>query len=79
MATDEFRAGMDKLLRLAAWKRTAIMCAEAVWWRCHRALLSDYLKSRGIETIHILDASTVAVHPYTSVARQRAEELSPRS
>jgi uncharacterized protein (DUF488 family) len=49
--------------------RTAIMCAEAVWWRCHRSLISDYLKARGIEVIHILDANKTEPHPYTSPAR----------
>jgi uncharacterized protein (DUF488 family) len=76
METEEFRRGICKLLELAARRRTAIMCAEAVWWRCHRALISAYLKSRGVEMIHIMDAKTVSVHPYTSVARQRAEALS---
>ena len=47
----------------------AIMCAEAVWWRCHRSLISDYLKARGIEVLHILDANKVEPHPYTSAAR----------
>ena len=48
--------------------RAAIMCAEAVWWRCHRALISDYLKTRGIEVMHILDANKVEPHPFTSAA-----------
>jgi uncharacterized protein (DUF488 family) len=76
METEEFRKGMYKFLNLAARKRTAIMCAEAVWWRCHRALLADYLKSRGIDVIHIVDSQTLSTHPYTSVARQRAERYS---
>ena len=46
----------------------AIMCAEAVWWRCHRSLISDYLKVRGIEVMHILDANKTQPHPYTSAA-----------
>jgi uncharacterized protein (DUF488 family) len=45
------------------------MCAEAVWWRCHRALISDYLKAADIEVMHILDANKVEPHPYTSAAR----------
>ncbi|HEU5245852.1 MAG TPA: DUF488 family protein, partial [Candidatus Udaeobacter sp.] len=48
---------------------TAIMCAEAVWWRCHRSLISDYLKARGIEVTHILDANKTESHPFTSAAR----------
>jgi uncharacterized protein (DUF488 family) len=49
--------------------RVAIMCAEAVWWRCHRSLISDYLKARGIEVMHILDANKIEPHPLTSAAR----------
>ena len=45
------------------------MCAEAVWWRCHRSLISDYLKARGIEVMHILDANKIEPHPFTSAAR----------
>ena len=52
------------------------MCAEAVWWRCHRSLISDYLKARGVEVIHILDAGKTEPHPYTSAARIVAGELS---
>src|SRR6266567_3693764 len=50
-------------------KPTAIMCAEAVCWRCHRALISDYLKAQGIEVTHIVDANKSEPHPYTSAAR----------
>ena len=45
------------------------MCAEAVWWRCHRALIADVLCVRGIEVVHILDETHTVVHPYTSPAR----------
>jgi uncharacterized protein (DUF488 family) len=70
METEEFRKGVERLLNLAAGAGpTAIMCAEAVWWRCHRSLISDYLKARGIEVMHILDASKTQPHPYTSAAR----------
>ena len=46
-----------------------MMCAEAVWWRCNRSLVSDVLTLRGIEVIHIIDASHSVEHPYTSPAR----------
>jgi uncharacterized protein (DUF488 family) len=70
METDEFHKGVERLLDLAARAGpTGIMCAEAVWWRCHRALISDYLKARGIEVIHILDTNKTEPHPFTSVAR----------
>jgi uncharacterized protein (DUF488 family) len=54
----------------------AIMCAEAVWWRCHRSLIADYLKARGIEVLHILGANKVDPHPYTPAARIVNGELS---
>jgi uncharacterized protein (DUF488 family) len=70
METEEFRKGVERLLDLAAGAGpAAIMCAEAVWWRCHRSLISDCLKARRIEVMHILDASKTQRHPYTSAAR----------
>jgi uncharacterized protein (DUF488 family) len=53
--TDEFRAALDALVALAAERPVAIMCAEAVWWRCHRRIITDYLIARGDEVVHILD------------------------
>lgn len=77
METDEFRKGAERLLDLASETGlTAIMCAEAVWWRCHRSLISDYLKVRGIEVIHILDAKKSEPHRYTTAARIVNGELS---
>ena len=70
METEEFHKGVRRLLDLANEAgRAAIMCAEAVWWRCHRALISDYLKAQGIEVTHIVDANKSEPHPYTSAAR----------
>jgi len=70
METQQFREGIERLLALASGAGSvAIMCAEAVWWRCHRALISDYLKSRGIEVMHILATNKIEPHPYTSAAR----------
>ena len=69
METAEFEAGIARLLELAREKRIAIMCAEAVWWRCHRGLVSDYLKARGIEVVHIVDAKKAEPHPWTSAAQ----------
>ncbi|KAA0069726.1 DUF488 domain-containing protein [Rhodanobacter sp. T12-5] len=68
-ATTEFAEGLAELLKLAASKRTAMMCAEVLWWRCHRSIVSDVVKLRGIEVIHIIDATHTTVHPYTSPAR----------
>jgi uncharacterized protein (DUF488 family) len=70
METEQFHKGVDRLLDLAREAGpAAIMCAEAVWWRCHRGLISDFLKIRGIEVIHILDANKIEPHPFTSAAR----------
>lgn len=58
-ATDAFRAGLAVLLELGAQQRCAIMCSEALWWRCHRRIIADYLLSRGAQVHHILDARHV--------------------
>ena len=77
METQEFRVGVERLVDLAEQiGPAAIMCAEAVWWRCHRALVSDFLKARGAEVIHILDQNKTEPHPYTSAARIRHGNLS---
>ncbi|HQZ82142.1 MAG TPA: HVA1 family protein [Pyrinomonadaceae bacterium] len=68
METAEFRCGIDALVSLAERKRTAIMCAEAVWWRCHRSLVADYLKAKGAAVLHILSETSVKEHPFTSAA-----------
>lgn len=67
--TQEFRDGIERLLKDARQKRTAIMCAEALWWQCHRSMISDYLKAAGHEVIHILSGNKTEVHPFTSAAR----------
>jgi uncharacterized protein (DUF488 family) len=69
METEQFQRGIERLLDVAAEAGpTAIMCAEAVWWRCHRSLIADYLKSRGVEVLHVLGANKAEPHPYTSTA-----------
>jgi uncharacterized protein (DUF488 family) len=77
METEEFNKGVKRLLDLAAAAGpTAIMCAEAVWWRCHRSLISDYLKAFDIEVTHIFDENKTEPHPYTSAARIANGKLS---
>jgi uncharacterized protein (DUF488 family) len=71
METEAFTSGIQRLLEYAMRKPTAIMCAEAVWWRCHRGLIADYLKSHGFAVWHIMDFGKCELHPYTSVARER--------
>jgi uncharacterized protein (DUF488 family) len=78
METDEFRKGVEDLLELARGARTAVMCAEALWWRCHRSLISDYLKATGHSVVHIVDQTKTEEHPYTSAARIVDGELSYR-
>jgi uncharacterized protein (DUF488 family) len=68
METDEFKEGVQELLELAAESRVAIMCAEAVWWRCHRSLIADYLKAAKHTVLHIIDATKTEEHPFTSAA-----------
>lgn len=69
MESEEFKQGIDDLVDLAGEQRTAVMCAESLWWRCHRSLIADFLKARGFEVIHILDRKKTEVHPYTAAAR----------
>jgi len=77
METEAFRKGTARLAELAEKTGpTAITCAEAVWWRCHRSLISDYLKARGVEVLHVLDHKKVEPHPFTSAARIVDGELS---
>jgi len=78
METEPFREGIERLLQTARRRPTALMCAEAVWWRCHRALIADYLKAMGVEVSHILTSTKSNLHPYTSAARITDGELSYR-
>jgi uncharacterized protein (DUF488 family) len=78
METEEFRGGVERLLELAAKQRVAIMCSEAVWWRCHRSMISDYLKVKGIKVIHIIGEEKSEPHPFTSAAQVVNGELSYR-
>jgi len=77
METEQFQQGIERLLEIAAETGpAAIMCAEAVWWRCHRSLIADYLKARGVEILNVLGANKVEPHPYTPAARIVNGELS---
>lgn len=71
METSEFSAGLAELKALAAepGQRVAIMCAETVWWRCHRALVSDALLSQGWQVWHILDDGAAKPHRLSAPAR----------
>lgn len=69
METEQFRTGAARLVELAGRRRTAVMCSEAVWWRCHRALIADFLKAGGVGVEHILSPDKSVPHPYTSAVR----------
>jgi uncharacterized protein (DUF488 family) len=69
MQTREFKDGLEELIRLAAEDRVAIMCAEAVPWRCHRSLVADALSVRGIPVIEILSNTSYREHKLTPFAR----------
>jgi uncharacterized protein (DUF488 family) len=69
MQTDAFAVALDDLLRIAAGRRTAIMCAEAVPWRCHRSLVADAATARGIEVRHIMGTSAPNPHKLTPFAQ----------
>ncbi len=69
METKEFEAAMAALQAMALKQPTAYMCSEAVWWRCHRSMISDYLKAKGWKVMHIMAADKAEEHPYTSPAR----------
>ena len=75
METAEFKEGVELLLELADRKRTAVMCSEAVWWRCHRALISDYLKATGVVVEHIIGLKKSEIHPFTSAAQLKNGKL----
>lgn len=76
METEPYRAGAARLVERARQVRTAFMCAEAVWWQCHRSLIADDLKARGATVLHIMGPGKVDEHPYTSAARMVAGRLS---
>lgn len=76
METDEFKHGIKELEGLALQQRTAYMCSEAVWWRCHRSMVSDYLKVNGWTVMHIMGIAKENEHPYTAPARIINGELS---
>lgn len=69
METADYRQARDRLATLAVAQNTAVMCAEAVWWQCHRGLISDDFKASGWEVVHLLAPGRSDEHPYTSAAR----------
>lgn len=71
MQTDAFRGALEDLLDLAVQERTAVMCSETLFWRCHRRLLSDLLFARGVTVKHILGKNQLRDHQLTPSAHVR--------
>ena len=76
MESSKFKEAFKELERLASQKNCAIMCSEAVWWRCHRSMVSDQLKANGWEVIHIMGENQQQEHPYTKPAKVENGQLS---
>jgi uncharacterized protein (DUF488 family) len=75
MQTEEFEKNLEKLIRLARRKKLCLMCAEAVPWRCHRSLVSDALKVRGIDVEHIMSSKKRQSHEVTPWARVKGTQI----
>jgi len=75
METPAFEGAILELLKIASEKASVLLCAELLWWRCHRSMVADYLKSKGIKVIHIFTKEKSEVHRYTSPARIITERL----
>jgi uncharacterized protein (DUF488 family) len=73
MQTPEFEAGLGRLIKLAKQKKTALMCAEAVPWRCHRSLIADALIVRGIRVADIISGKRSQIHLLTSFGSVKGE------
>lgn len=71
----EFRSGLDRLLHLASDRRCAIMCSEAVWWRCHRRIVADYLLQRGRAVLHLMGPDRAVAATMTPAARPSGDGL----
>jgi uncharacterized protein (DUF488 family) len=78
METQAFDDAAARLATIARERATAIMCAEAVWWRCHRALIADAFSVSGWRVLHIDDGGRVSPHPLTAAARNAGGRLSYR-
>jgi uncharacterized protein (DUF488 family) len=70
MASSEFEAGIERLEQLARAKPTAVMCAEALWWRCHRRLIADVLTLAGWDVRHLGSGAPIS-HELTPFAEVR--------
>jgi len=76
MHTAEFQAGLERLLRLLGQKRSALLCAEAVPWRCHRSLIADAVTAIGIRVEHITGEKSIRLHTFPPFARVTGSQVS---
>ena len=75
MLTEEFRLGIEELLGIARCQQTAVMCAEKLFWSCHRRLLSDYLYAQGVVVQNILEPGKLQEHRFTPDARVEGKNV----
>ena len=75
METPDFEKGIAELVAIAERETTAYMCAEALWWRCHRSMISDYLKAKGWQVDHIMAIGKDEPHKYTAPARIMGDKV----
>jgi uncharacterized protein (DUF488 family) len=73
--SDHFQRALEQLMSIAADRRTAIMCAEAVWWRCHRRIIADYLLLHGRSVIHLMGGGRTEPAKMTPAAMKRDGRL----
>lgn len=69
METEQFENAIKNMAHLAEEKTLVYMCSEAVWWRCHRSMVSDYLKAKGWNVLHIMGIDKAQEHRYTAPAK----------
>ena len=79
MDSDTFYKGITILKNISKVKRTAVMCAEALWWKCHRRLVSDYLYARGTRVIHIFNETKIEIHKENSSPESIQNDLFGRN
>jgi uncharacterized protein (DUF488 family) len=73
--SDEFAVGLDELLALSADRNVAVMCSEAVWWRCHRRIIADYALLRGLPVFHLMSTTKMEPAKMTPGAREEDGRL----
>ena len=73
--SDQFERGLDRLIAMGSQRRTAIMCAEAVWWRCHRRIIADYLVLRGRNVVHLMGEGRLVPATMTDAAKEQNGRL----